>query len=152
MFGDGVDFRHLLYIPTGPTDPNVIFDPGFDTAAFFDFVRDNDLEQYAGGAVPRNSQDGDWWTKFDLRIEQELPGFMEGHRSSAFMVIENLGNLINDEWGILREASFPQSQGVVDVDRVGSQYVLQDLCSPALTSRVTDPSHLEFRGGLRYKF
>ena len=152
VFGDGVDFRHLLYIPTGPTDPNVIFDPGFDTAAFFDFVRDNDLEQYAGGAVPRNSQDGDWWTKFDLRIEQELPGFMEGHRSSAFMVIENLGNLINDEWGILREASFPQSQGVVDVDRVGSQYVFQDFFTPALTSRVTDPSLWEIRVGLRYKF
>ena len=152
VFGDGVDFRHLLYIPTGPTDPNVIFDPGFDTAAFFDFVRDNDLEQYAGGAVPRNSQDGDWWTKFDLRIEQELPGFMEGHRSSAFMVIENLGNLINDEWGSLREASFPQSLGVVDVDRVGSQYVFQDFFTPALTSRVTDPSLWEIRVGLRYKF
>jgi len=28
--GDGFFGRHLLYVPTGPTDPNVIFDPGFD--------------------------------------------------------------------------------------------------------------------------
>ena len=53
---------------------------------------------------------------------------------------------------MLREASFPLSQGVVDVDRNGSQYVFQDFFTPALTSRVTDPSLWEIRVGLRYKF
>src|SRR5690606_32367254 len=38
MFGDGVNFSHLVYIPTGPSDPNVVFAPTFDQAAFFDFV------------------------------------------------------------------------------------------------------------------
>ena len=155
VFGDGVTgstSRHLLYIPTGPSDPNVIFDPGFDQDAFFAFIEANDLGQYAGGTAPRNSQEGDWWTKFDLRIEQELPGLMSGHRTSAFVVVENLGNLLNDEWGILREASFPQSQGVVDVDRVGSQYVFNEFAPPANTTRVTDPSLWEVRVGLRYKF
>lgn len=152
VFGDGVDFRHLLYIPTGPSDPNVIFGPDFDTDAFFDFVAANGLDKYAGGTVPRNSQDGDWWTKFDLRIEQELPGVMAGHKTSAFVVVENLGNLLNDEWGVLREASFPQSQGVVDVDRQGGVYEFQEFFTPANTTRVTDASLWEVRVGLRYKF
>ena len=152
VFGDGIDFRHLLYVPTGPSDPNVIFAPGFDTAAFFDFVEANGLSQYAGSTLPRNSQDGDWWTKFDLRIEQELPGLMAGHKTSAFMVIENVGNLLNDEWGVLREASFPLSQGVVDVDRNGDQYVFEEFLTPAGQTRVVDASLWEVRLGLRYSF
>jgi hypothetical protein len=29
LFGDTLDFRHLLYVPTGPSDPNVEFGPVF---------------------------------------------------------------------------------------------------------------------------
>lgn len=152
VFGDGIDNRHLLYIPTGPSDPNVIFAPGFDTTAFFDFVEANGLGEYAGRSLPRNSQDGDWWTKFDLRIEQELPGLMAGHKTSAFMVIENVGNLLNDEWGVLREASFPLAQDVVDVGRSGSQYVFEEFFTPAGQTRVVDASLWEVRLGLRYSF
>ena len=153
VFGDGVDFRHLLYIPTGPSDANVVFDPGFQQDEFFQFIADNDLGQFAGSTIPRNTQQSDWWTKFDLRIEQELPGLMAGHRTSAFMVVENLGNLLNDEWGVLREASFPLSQGVVDVDRnAAGQYIFQNFTQPALQSTVTEPSLWEIRVGLRYSF
>ena len=78
---------------------------------------------------------------------------MSGHRTSAFMVVENFGNLLNDEWGILREASFPQSQGVADVDRNGAgQYVFQQFFQPAGQSRVTGASLWEVRLGLRYSF
>lgn len=153
VFGDSVDFRHLLYIPTGPSDPNVVFQPGFDQAAFFNFIDANDLGQYAGSTMPRNAVQSGWWSKFDLRIEQELPGLMEGHRTAAFIVVENLGNLLNDEWGILREASFPLAQGVVDVDRnAAGQYIFQEYIQPAGQSRVTDASLWEIRVGLRYSF
>ena len=33
--GDGFFGRHLLYVPTGPSDPNVQYAPGFDQAEFF---------------------------------------------------------------------------------------------------------------------
>jgi hypothetical protein len=153
VFGDSIDFRHLLYIPTGPSDPNVVFQPGFDQAAFFDFIDANGLGEFAGSTMPRNAVQSGWWSKFDLRIEQELPGLMEGHRTAAFVVVENLGNLLNDEWGILREASFPLAQGVVDVDRnAAGQYVFQEYLQPAGQSRVTDASLWEVRIGLRYSF
>jgi hypothetical protein len=39
---------------------------------------------------------------------------MDGHRTNAFVVIDNFTNLLNDEWGILREASFPRRVSVVN--------------------------------------
>ncbi len=149
MFGDNVNFSHLVYIPTGPSDPNVIFAPTFDQAAFFDFVDEYGL---SSGTPARNSQDGEWWTRFDLRIEQQLPGLMDGHRTSAFLVVENLGNLLNDEWGILREASFPLTDDVVQARIQGNQYVFERFNTPAISSRVTRPSLWEIRVGLRYSF
>ena len=46
IFGDSVDFieRQLLYVPTGPNDPNVAFAPGFNQQAFFDFVNAHRIE------------------------------------------------------------------------------------------------------------
>ena len=41
---------------------------------------------------------------------------MEGHKASAFFVIENLGNMINDDWGVLYEASFPRAVTIADVE------------------------------------
>ena len=153
VFGDSVNRRHLLYVPAGPADPNVVFAPGFDQASFFSFLQESGLDEYAGGAAPRNAFQSDWWTKFDLRVEQELPGFSPGHRTSAFLVVENLGNLINDEWGVLREAAFPQAQDVVNVGRnAAGQYVFEEFFLPAGQSRVADASLWEIRVGLRYQF
>lgn len=150
MFGDGVNFSHLAYIPTGPSDPNVVFAPTFDQDAFFDFVNAHGL---SSGIQSRNSQEGDWWTRFDLRIEQQLPGLMDGHRTSAFLVVENLGNLLNDEWGILREAGFPLTDDVVQASINGSgQYVFERYNAPSLSGRVTRASLWEIRVGLRYSF
>lgn len=57
--------------------------------------------------VERNAETGSWWRKVDLRVAQEFPGFSEDHRASAFLVIDNLTNLLNDDWGILRQHNFP---------------------------------------------
>jgi outer membrane receptor for ferrienterochelin and colicin len=153
LFGDGVNGVHLLYIPTGPTDPNVVFAPSFNQDAFFDFLESSGLNDYAGGIAPRNVQDGGWWTKFDLRLEQELPGLMDGHKTAAFMVIDNVGNLINDEWGILKEAAFPQIDDVVVASRNASgQYLYQNFFTPSGEGRVTRPSLWQIRVGLRYTF
>ena len=50
-FGDTLDDRHLLYIPTGPSDPNVSFGPNFDQQAFFSYLRSHGLMKYAGGVA-----------------------------------------------------------------------------------------------------
>src|SRR5690606_12543616 len=100
MFADSNDYRSLIYVPE-ENDPNVVYGPDFDLDAFNDFIESEGLER--GGITGRNSRAADWWVKFDARIEQELPGFMPGHKASAFLVIENLGNLINDDWGVMKQ-------------------------------------------------
>lgn len=154
LFGDTLDFRHLIYVPTGPTDPNVIFDPTFDQAAFFDFVNSSGLNKYAGGIAPRNIVTSGWWQKYDIRVEQELPGFGEDHRFAAFVLIENVGNMLNDDWGVLKEYGFPRNQSVVQIaENTGSgPYVYQQFFSPAPQGRVADASLWEIRFGISYDF
>jgi len=88
----------------------------------------------------RNTQDGSWYTKADLRITQEFPGFSDGHRGSAFIVIENLTNLLNSEWGVMYKSNFPY--GVT----------LADLANGNAEARIGDASLWEIRVGLNYRF
>lgn len=152
-FGDGVDGGSLLYVPTGADDPNVVFGDDFNTDAFFAFLAESGLDEFAGGIAPRNSHFSDWWGKVDLKITQELPTPIEGHKLSAFLVIENLTNLIDSDWGVLYEASFPRTFRVVDarIDRANNQYLFNEYFERSL-GRVTNPSTYEIRVGLNYKF
>lgn len=110
----GGDSRSLLYMPSGPSDPLVQFGAGFDQDAFFAFAEANGLMKYGGQIVPRNTANSSWWTKFDVRISQELPGFGEEHHAMIYFTIENLGNLLNDDWGVLKERGFPRTAPIVD--------------------------------------
>ncbi|MCG8441766.1 MAG: TonB-dependent receptor [Caulobacterales bacterium] len=143
-----------LYVPTGPDDPNVIFGPDFDQDAFFAFVNEVGLDEYAGGFAERNAFESDWWVKFDLKLEQEFPGVRPGHRSAAFVIIDNVGNLINDEWGVLNEASFPRLTGVVDagLSEDKSQFVFNEFIDTPSQSVVGDSSLWSIRLGVRYQF
>lgn len=153
MFGDSTGWveRHLLYVPTGLDDPTVTFADGFDTDAFFEFVDAEGLNR--GQITKRNEFHSDWWVKFDLKLEQELPGVMSNHRSSLFMVVENLGNLLNDDWGVQHEASFPRAQTAVDasMDEQGN-YVYESFRDPSGPTRVGNSSLWKLRVGIRYDF
>ena len=84
----------------------------------------------------RNANAGSWWEKIDLRVEQQLPGFTKGSKASAFLVIDNLTNLLNDDWGILRQVNFPGN-----VERGAKP-----------ESRRGDASRFEIRAGIKYTF
>ena len=59
----------------------------------------------------------------------------------------------NDEWGILKEAAFPQIDDVVVASRNASgQYLYQNFFTPSGEGRVTRPSLWQIRVGLRYTF
>ena len=57
----------------------------------------------------RNEFNSPSWTKVDLRISQDLPGLRAEDRTQVFMVIDNLTNLINSDWGVLQQADFPNT-------------------------------------------
>jgi len=58
----------------------------------------------------RNEFTSPSWSKIDLRISQKLPGLRGEDRTQVFMVIDNLTNLINSDWGVLQQADFPNTR------------------------------------------
>jgi len=153
VFGDNVDDRHLVYVPTGPDDPNVVFGPNFDVNAFFDYANRNGLMDYAGGVAPRNAFNSPWWTTFDLRIEQELPGFRQGHKFAIYAVFKNFCNLLNDEWCVLEETDFPLKRSIIDTDLSddNSQYIYNEFFA-VQPGRQVEASLWEIAIGLTYRF
>lgn len=122
--GDGFFGRHLLYIPTGTDDPNVVFDAGFDLTSFDAWIQTNGYANIRGEFVPRNDQHARWTTRFDFRFDQEIPFFF-GSRGRLFLKIYNVGNLLNDNWGLVTDAQFFSQQIITaDIDDQG-RYVYQ---------------------------
>ena len=84
----------------------------------------------------RNGEEGPSWAKIDVKITQELPGLMEGHKASAFLVVDNFTNLLNDDWGVLEEQDGNYQFSEVD----DTPFVKQNA------------SAYEIRFGVEYKF
>jgi hypothetical protein len=81
------------------------------------FIRQQGLEKFRGRIIPRNSQRSPWVTVLDLRVAQELPVFRKS-RGIVTVDIENFANLLNNDWGQLRQVSFPYVAPVVDANRI----------------------------------
>jgi outer membrane receptor for ferrienterochelin and colicin len=150
VFGDEENFRHLLYVPTGPDDPGVIFDPDFETDAFFAWV---DAEGLARGQiVEKYGATAPSWFSFDLRLEQEFPAFRKDHKFAGFIVIKNFCNLLNSEWCVLERTVFNTVNPVdLDYNSDTGQYVFEEY-NPVRLTRYTDESLYEIRVGLTYRF
>lgn len=87
---------------------SIPLDDASGTVAVYGFQPFLDFEQNVlpiGGS--RNSEEGSSFSNIGLRISQEVPGFSPEHSGSVFFVIDNLTNLLNDDWGVLEQASFP---------------------------------------------
>lgn len=158
-FGDnasngGTDNRngYLPYIPTGPNDPNVRYAGNF---GWDNFVAAG-LDKYAGQIMPRNTETGRYTNSLDFKFEQQVPGFMEGHKGSVYFEIKNLLNLIDSSAGRAWETEFPGYQRIADVsyDAANNQYVYS-----APSDRRSEPQ--QFRNvesawrlkiGVSYKF
>lgn len=146
-FNDGS--RQLLYIPT-VSDAKVVFATPADKAAFDSWVSTQGLEGYRGSIMPRNDLDGSWWNKFDIRVEQKFAGLTAEHEGSVYFAIENIGNLLNDDWGIVKEGAAQTSAVTTSINNSG-QYVYK-FNNPTAESRRIEPSLWEARIGVKYNF
>ena len=146
----GFSSRHLLYVPDGASDPNVIFDPEFDQTAFFDWVNKQGLK--GGKFVGRNSQTSKVNNRVDLRVDQEFPLGMDNLKARAFLKIYNFTNMLNSDWGRAYDAAF-SSQGVVDVSLDASgAYVFEDFSPGGISDLQTFSSLWEMRLGIEVNF
>lgn len=121
MNGDGIGGNDLLYVPSGPGSGEVVFRlPGQTTAAssaaaeakFWEIVDANkSLNDARGGVVSRNSGKAKFTHNFDVRLSQEVPGFLPKHKGVVSFDILNFGNLLNKEWGRIDEMGFSDGTG-----------------------------------------
>ncbi len=163
--------RQLLYVPqvdssgavTATSDPLVRYGPSFDLAAFNTFLNRTGLIEEAGRISTRNRYNSPYITTFDLHIAQELPAFFPGGaRLEGYLDVENLGNLLNDEWGVIQQVGFPYfSSDVVAVNcqRVttcvggarGNFYQYNTL-TQRTASTFSNTAVWQVKLGVRYKF
>ncbi|MEM1035303.1 MAG: TonB-dependent receptor [Pseudomonadota bacterium] len=155
------DAGHLLYVPSGPSDPLFAATSfGGDAAeqqAFFDYINNSELSQYAGGITERNGDSSDFYNIIDLRLQQEIPvnfGNFEGHKVNLFMDIENLGNLLNDDWGRVERTRYEYERDVVSARIVNGQYEYFDLNSESSIENleVLSQSVWQIQFGVKYEF
>jgi hypothetical protein len=153
-FGDerGFEDRNLLYIPL-EDDQFVNYGPGFDLAAFNTFIEEAGLEGKRGSIIPRNYQNSDWWSRVDLRVSQQIPGFMEGHKGEVYFAIRNLGNFLSSDWGVLRQVPFEFNSPVVDaVINDDGTYTYTNFDGDRGQSIFTSSSTYSIRVGVKFTF
>ncbi|WP_084396231.1 TonB-dependent receptor [Henriciella aquimarina] len=151
-FGDDTFGRSLVYVPTdGSSDPLVNYAASdIDWDAFFRYTDGYDLGR--GSIAERNSGDGQWNNRFDLRLEQELPGALNGHKTKIYAVMENVGNFLNDDWGAYYQAGFPQDTEIVSAEIVDGQYVYSGFNDANPESKTNNLSVWTLRIGAKYQF
>jgi hypothetical protein len=127
IFGNvGTQQRYLMYVPVSTTDPlvsygntvvnGVVTQTAAQTAANLDaLINSSGLSKFRGTIAPRNAFNSPWFTKIDLHISQEIPTGLGGSRVTLFADVENVGNLINKNWGQIREYSFPYTTAAIQV-------------------------------------
>ncbi|CAN7545403.1 TonB-dependent receptor [Pseudoduganella sp. LjRoot289] len=134
--GDGLGGNDLMYIPSAPGAGEVVFRG--DTATshanedkFWSIVNDNKvLKSAAGKVVGRNTDFAPWTNSFDMRVSQEIPSFISGHKALFTLDMFNVGNMLNKKWGRINEVGFQsnggQARSFVDfVGMEGNKYVYQ---------------------------
>ncbi len=157
--GRADDEGELFYVPTGANDPlfNAAASFGGDADTlneFLNFLNASGLSDYAGGIAPRNDFESRWYTSVDIRIQQQIPvpGWRETDRLIGFLDIENVGNLLNDEWGFLEQTRFEYFQPVSNVDIVDGQYVYSGFPERS-EERITNAASLwQVQLGVKYVF
>jgi len=146
---------NLFYVPDGLNDPLVTGDAAFLNSLDSAIENDDCLNDFRGEIIPRNSCRTGWVNRVNMRFLQEVE-VMNGHKVEFILDIQNLGNLIDSDWGrldaIFQPSNVPLANVAVSGD--GSQYIYS-----APTSSVTSipdvariPSAYRVQFGMRYKF
>lgn len=169
--GDGNGGNDLIYIPKNQSDPVLTFAPYTNSsgptvitaaqqaAAFDAFVEQDDyLKSHRGQIAERFGALNPWFSNIDLRILQDIT-FMSGTQPHTFQVsfdILNLGNLLNNSWGVRSTATSSATSPLQLVDFGGpNQAPRFNFKGTATTTFVDDPSlnsRWQIQLGLRYMF
>ncbi|MEI6894332.1 MAG: TonB-dependent receptor, partial [Colwellia sp.] len=142
--------RQLLYIPT-VGDANVEYANDFDLVGFNEFIASEGLSR--GEITKRNDQNADWHVTFDIKVNQEIPGLVDGHRGNAYFIIKNVGNMLNDDWGVMNQGAFVGNRMVeMSIQSDGSYLYENFYDGNQEQTYYKDASLWEMRVGVSYDF
>jgi hypothetical protein len=113
----GTNNRYLMYVPnvsSATADSRVVYAPGFDFAGFQQLVQNSELNKYQGGVAPKNIGRTPRYNRIDLAVRQEVP-FVFGGKIELSADIENVLNMVNKDWGTIRQVAFPYYGTLVNV-------------------------------------
>ena len=124
--GDRRSNNDLFYVPNpgdvkfGSLSSSGVFtaDAAMETAFYEWLASEPELNGFAGTYAPANAFRADWVNTFDIRITQELPGLFKGHKSQVWVDIQNVGNLINKDWGHILDYGFFASARVATLQGI----------------------------------
>ncbi len=115
VFGTvGTSGNPLIYVPT-TGDSKVSFATTTDATNFESLITRFGLDKYRGSILPKNTQTSPDFFKVDLNVSQELPLFVGNAKIRLFADVENVLNLIDSDWGALRQVPFSYTAGVATV-------------------------------------
>jgi hypothetical protein len=139
--GDSQTQNDLIYVPRRSGDPMVRFATAADRDRFFTIVDRFGLAE--GQVVSATSNRYPTVSQFDLSIKQDIKLPLWRHRVVLGLDILNIGNLLNDKWGLIRGSNqfFIKREGVAAAafDGVTNQYVYSNVSS-ALATGAFNPS------------
>lgn len=98
----------LIYIPTKNELSNMPFSSAENKAAYEEFISDSHyLSNHRGEYMKRNAIAAPWLNRINLKVAQDFY-FNVGKRTHTLEIacdINNLGNLLNDDWGCYKTLS-----------------------------------------------
>lgn len=138
VFGDSVSGNDnaLVYIPSGPTDPNVVYidtlnsttgavirtaaQNAADLDTFIDSV--GCARKFRGRTVTRNACQNDWYFDMDLSFSQEIPGpgnlfFGKNDKIRLYATMDNFLNFLDGNWNVQRRRNFAGLQDIANLGR-----------------------------------
>ena len=78
---------------------------------------------------------------------------MDGHKGNAFFIIKNIGNMINDSWGVMNQGQFVGNRMVEMSINGNGQYVYEAFNDGNQDQNFyKDASLWEMRVGVSYDF
>lgn len=177
--------QELVYVPKTDSTGNVTLtsDPKVSYAfsgavvagtgpqtidGFNAFLKATGLIKYAGQIAPRNAFNSRDVTTADLQFTQEIPAFFPSKaRGELYFSVFNIGNLINNSWGVLDQYGFPYTYAAITptiVSCTGNatcapgqvnqyRYTAYSGRTPTIqTTGSPPPSTWALKLGVRYKF
>ena len=77
----------LPYLPTGADDAAFDFENGMSYDALMTQLDEAGIS--GSGYIDKNSERAPWTSTLDLRLEQEIPGFLDGHKGLLYIDVKN---------------------------------------------------------------